>query len=187
MKPVKERRSLLSRMALTLVGGLLYMSLLIQPACPGDDDNQLGSVDASVGFDAPPTSIDAPVGDTGPIGDTGPGAETGTTLSDCWQQVVGTHVQPDPACNIPTTTLSISGNQIQANPFGQGNTNVLFTPKAGLPNEATAMGLIIFSAGDHTCTLTCIPGATAAASKISVACTNPEGGSCGPGTFNRAN
>lgn len=85
----------------------------------------------------------------------------------------GSYAPDDQGCGLPAFTLTVT-NTIVANPFGD-NGATTFNLKAGSQNVAEATGLIIFSQGDHTCSMT-ISGTS-----IQVACTNPGGGSCTEG------
>lgn len=162
MKSKNEQRSLLSRAFFAVVGGCLYVSLLIQPACPGSSDPEPEQVDASSSLSLIDAALDA--GST-----TSLDAST-TTIAPCWASAAGTYGPANQGCGIASdTVLSVSGDSITLTPFGM-NASATFSGASG--NEVTATGLIILEKPNHTCKLTC------GASKIDVACTNPSGGSC---------
>lgn len=165
MKPVKEQRSLLSRAFFTVVGGCLYVSILMQPACPEDSGPVNDTPDAPSSFDSAATPVDG--GTTSALD----GAPTTPLVPQIWVDAVGTYGPANQGCGISMDTmLSISGDKIQLAPFG-ANATALFTVGT-TQTEATGTGFTIFDVGGHTCKI------VLGSSKIDVGCTNTGGGSC---------
>lgn len=167
MKPVKEQRSLLSRAFFTVVGGCLYVSILMQPACP-DDSGPAEAVDGSSSLSLPDSAATPADGGTTSTPDS---ATTTPLVPQMWVEAVGTYGPANQGCGISTETmLSISGDKIQLAPFG-ANATALFTVGT-TQTEATGTNLIIFDVAGHTCKI------VLGSAKLDVGCTNTSGGSC---------
>ena len=155
-----------------VMGLLLYADLFAQPAC-GPESTAGGAVVDAAGGGA----VDAPNVDGAAISPAIDAAPTvdGATPADCFALAAGTHYLGNYGCGLGDTTLSVTtenGAGYKLAPFGYMNTaGQTFTPKAGAPNEATASNVSIYEQPNHTCTLTCTPGAPKPT--LSVSCVGP--------------